>query len=501
MSTLKERDTMSNNALVPAAVLGLVVAAALTAHMTQSEGQAIAAPAPSSNPAAQVQPVYQAAALSSSGAALPDFRSIARDNRAAIVSINTVGRREAGDEGVPEELREFFRRFGQSPQAPRPSQGLGSGFIIDTEGTILTNAHVVRGADTITVTLADRRQISAEVVGSDDRTDVAVLKIEADDLQAVRLGDSERMEVGDWVLAIGSPFGLDYTATQGIVSATGRSLPNEVYVPFIQTDAAVNPGNSGGPLFNAQGEVIGVNSQILSRSGGYIGLSFAIPIRTAMQIAQQLKSKGFVERGWLGVLIQPVTRELAENFDLDRPVGALVAQVTPDSPAEAAGIEVGDVILGFEGQNVEESQQLPAMVAATAPGSEVKLQILRNGKRRTLDLTIGTLPEERSASNGNRSIQRDTNDRLGVRVADLSDDEREALGVSEGGVVVTDVGRGAAGQAGIRSGDVITQVNRRTVEGVESFNDLVENVDDDESILLLVRRGEGALFIVIDPTE
>ncbi|MCB1587534.1 MAG: DegQ family serine endoprotease, partial [Xanthomonadales bacterium] len=397
----------------------------------------------------------------------------------------------------------FKRFFGDQVSKPRYKRenSLGSGVIVDADGHIVTNHHVIADADSIRVQLADGRVADAKIVGRDPDTDLALLRIGLERLPVMPLGRSDQLQVGDVVLTIGNPIGLSQTVTQGIVSATGRSLPNEVYVPFIQTDAAVNPGNSGGPLFNAQGEVIGVNSQILSRTGGYIGLSFAIPIRTAMQIAQQLKSKGFVERGWLGVLIQPVTRELAENFDLDRPVGALVAQVTPDSPAEAAGIEVGDVILGFEGQNVEESQQLPAMVAATAPGSEVKLQILRNGKRRTLDLTIGTLPEERSASNGNRSIQRDTNDRLGVRVADLSDDEREALGVSEGGVVVTDVGRGAAGQAGIRSGDVITQVNRRTVEGVESFNDLVENVDDDESILLLVRRGEGALFIVIDPTE
>lgn len=497
---------MSNNALVPASVIGLVVAAALTAHLSQDNGKANAAPAAApaaSSPASVAAPAYQAAALSSQGAALPDFRSIARDNRAAIVSIATVGRRGGGgggNEGIPEELREFFRRFGQSPEAPRPSQGLGSGFIIDDQGTILTNAHVIRDADTITVTLADRRQISAEVIGADDRTDVAVLKIEADDLQAVRLGDSERMEVGDWVLAIGSPFGLDYTATQGIVSATGRSLPNEAYVPFIQTDAAVNPGNSGGPLFNAQGEVIGVNSQILSRSGGYIGLSFAIPIRTAMQVAEQLKSKGFVERGWLGVLIQPVTRELAQNFGLDRPVGALVAQVTPDSPAAKAGVEVGDIILEFDGQGVDESPQLPAMVAATAPGTEVELEVLREGKRRSLDLTIGTLPEERSAGRSG-PLQRDDNDRLELRVADLSGEEREALGVAEGGVVVTDVGRGPAAQAGIRAGDVITQVNRRNVEGVASFNALVNGVDEDESLLLLVRRGEGALFIVIDPVE
>lgn len=494
---------MSNNALVPAAVLGLVVAAALTAHLTQENGAAIAAPtAPTglATPATSAAPVIRAAALSSTGAALPDFRTIARDNRAAIVSINTVGRRSNdGADAVPEELREFFRRFGQGPADPRPSQGLGSGFIIDNQGTILTNAHVVKDADTITVTLADRRQISAEIIGSDERTDVAVLKIAADNLQAVRLGNSEQMEVGDWVLAIGSPFGLDYTATQGIVSATGRSLPNEAYVPFIQTDAAVNPGNSGGPLFNAQGEVIGVNSQILSRTGGYIGLSFAIPIRTAMQVAEQLKSKGYVERGWLGVLIQPVTRELAQNFALDRPVGAIVAQVTPDSPAQKAGIEVGDVILAFEGQEVEQSPQLPAMVSATAPGTKVKLQILRDGKRRTIDLTIGTLPEERSAQRS--PSRRDSNDRLDLRVADLKSDEREALGVDKGGVVVTDVGRGPAGRAGIRPGDVITQVNRRPVEGVEDFSAKIEAIDADESILLLVRRGEGALFLVIDPVE
>ena len=492
-------DSSTQKALVPVTVIALVVAAALGAHWTRDgDGVANAAvDATSAAPATQLIRASAPAALSTGGTALPDFRAIARDNRDAIVSINTLGQRSDGQmEGVPEEFQEFLRRFGQGQPNPRPSQGLGSGFIISTDGTILTNAHVVKDADTITVTLADRRQLSAEVIGSDERTDVAVIKVEADDLQPVHLGDSDAMEVGEWVLAIGSPFGLSYTATQGIVSATARSLPNEAFVPFIQTDAAVNPGNSGGPLFNANGEVIGINSQILSRTGGYIGLSFAIPIKTAIAVADQLKEKGFVERGWLGVLIQPVTRDLAENFDLDRPIGALVAQVSPNSPAERAGLEPGDVILKFNGAEVEESPQLPAMVSALAPGTEVKLQVLRDGKRKQIDLTIGTLEEERVAQRG--PIKRQSADRLDLRVADLSSDEREQLGVDEGGVVVTDAGSGPAARAGIRPGDVILQVNRKAVADADGFKELVDDLDDDDSALLLVKRGEGALFLVVE---
>lgn len=493
-------ESPTQKALVPATVIALVVVAALGAHWTRNgDGVAHAANGTSSAvPVATLVKTSTPAAVARSGVVLPDFRAIARDNRDAIVSINTLGTRGGSGqmEGVPEEFQEFLRRFGQGQPNPRPAQGLGSGFIISTDGTILTNAHVVKDADTITVTLADRRQLTAEVIGSDERTDVAVIKVEADDLQPVQLGDSDSMEVGEWVLAIGSPFGLSYTATQGIVSATARSLPNEAFVPFIQTDAAVNPGNSGGPLFNAQGQVIGINSQILSRTGGYIGLSFAIPIKTAMQVADQLKDKGFVERGWLGVLIQPVTRDLAENFDLDRPIGALVAQVSPDSPAERAGLQPGDVILSFNGAEVEESPQLPAMVSALSPGTEVELEVLRDGKRKQIDLTIGTLEEERVASRG--PIKRQSADRLDLRVADLSADEREQLGVDEGGVVVTDAGSGPAARAGIRPGDVILQVNRKAVEDADGFKSLVDDLDDDDSALLLVKRGEGALFLVVE---
>ena len=496
-------ESPTQKALVPVTVIALVVAAALGAHWTRGgDGVAHAAtPAPAQAQAQTLAAATIPAATSNNTISLPDFRSIARDNRDAIVSINTVGRRGGRGQmqGVPEEFQEFLRRFGQGQPNPRPSQGLGSGFIISTDGTILTNAHVVKDADTITVTLADRRQLTAQVIGSDERTDVAVIKVEGDNLQPVRLGDSDLMEVGEWVLAIGSPFGLSYTATQGIVSATARSLPNEAFVPFIQTDAAVNPGNSGGPLFNASGEVIGINSQILSRTGGYIGLSFAIPIKTAVAIADQLKEKGFVERGWLGVLIQPVTRDLAENFDLDRPIGALVAQVTPDSPAERAGLQPGDVILEFNGEEVEESPQLPAMVSALSPGTEVELRVLREGDRKTIDLTIGTLEEDRSAQSG--PIRRQSNDRLDLRVADLSDEEREQLGVPDGGVVVTDAGSGPAARAGVRAGDVILQVNRQSIDDADEFEELVNDLDGEDSALLLVKRGEGALFLVVEDLE
>lgn len=337
---------------------------------------------------------------------LSAFSPIVDRNSAAVVSISITSKVKAEQAKLPQELipqlpedspfNEFFKHFlEKNPDnlRERKARGVGSGFFISDDGYILTNAHVVKDAENIVVQLSNRREQSAKLIGLDIRTDVALIKIDARGLPTVKLGDSDILKVGEWVLAIGSPFGLERTATQGIVSALGRSLPSETYVPFIQTDVAVNPGNSGGPLFNLRGEVVGINSQIFSRTGGYMGLSFAIPINLGMQIANQLKNKGYVSRGWLGVMIQPLTRALAESFKLNRPTGALVAQVTPNSPADKAGVKVGDIILSYDGVKVFESAALPPLVGATPIGETVPIRILRNGKMKMLNVKIQALEE------------------------------------------------------------------------------------------------------------
>ena len=339
-------------------------------------------------------------------AELPDFTELVEKNAPAVVNISTVGedRRSSRRGGrQQEELEEFFRFFGPPGRRgggpSQPARSLGSGFIISDDGYILTNNHVVEGAKEIIVRLSDRREYVAELVGADVRSDLAVLKVEADDdLPTVSLGKSNGLKVGAWVLAIGSPFGFDYSVTAGIVSAKGRSLPtaqNENYVPYIQTDVAINPGNSGGPLFNLDGEVIGINSQIYSNSGGFMGVSFAIPIDVAMEVADQLRSDGRVSRGWLGVVIQDVTRDLAESFGLDRPHGALISQVYPGTPAEEGGLKEGDVITQFNGQSIERSSELPHFVGRVRAGSVAKLTLMRDGKRRTLDVKVGELADLR----------------------------------------------------------------------------------------------------------
>ncbi len=440
------------------------------------------------------------AAVGTSGMALPDFRTIVRNNVDAIVKIEVKENakpmnEQRGQSGDP--FQDFFQQFG-NPNAQRPpQQGMGSGFIIAGDGKILTNAHVVKGADVVSVRLNDQREFKAKVIGLDENTDVALLKIEAKGLPIVSLGNSDGLEVGEWVLAIGAPFGLDYSATQGIVSATGRELPNENYVPFIQTDAAVNPGNSGGPLFNVQGEVIGINSQIYSRSGGYMGLSFAIPIKTAMGIAKQLESKGFVERGWLGVVIQEMNPQLAQQFGLDKPTGALVGDVSPGSPAEAAGLKAGDVILKFGSQPVKSSRDLPPIVAATPIGEKTTVEIMRDGSKTTLDVKVGKLKEDRVASL--TPTTPDDATALNLTVQDLNEQQREQLGVKQGGVVVTEVDNGPAAEAGVREGDVVLQVNRKPVTSAKGFSDLVQARKKSDSTLLLIRRGGSSVFIVVEP--
>jgi serine protease Do len=370
-------------------------------------------------------------------------------------------------------------------------RGEGSGFIVSPDGVILTNAHVVDDASRVTVKLTDHREFEARVIGSDAKSDVAVLKIDAANLPVVRLGDPGALEVGEWVVAIGSPFGFDNSVTAGIVSAKGRSLPDDTYVPFIQTDVAVNPGNSGGPLFNLRGEVVGINSQIYSRSGGYQGVSFAIPIDVAMNVGRQLQSSGHVTRGRLGVGIQDVDQALAESFGLDVPMGALVASIDEDGPARAAGMKAGDVILAFDGKAVESAGQLPALVAAAKPGSTVEVSIWRDHARREVHVKVGqTTDGEAVASNADAA----EGGGLGMSVRPLEPSERSATG-GEDALVVESVS-GAAAEAGLRPGDIVLAANGRPVHEVGELRDAVKGAK--KHVALLVQRGEARIFVPVE---
>lgn len=429
---------------------------------------------------------------------LPDFTDLVERQGTTVVNISTTqtGRGSVALPNVPEDdpFYEFFRRFIPNP-GPREfqSQSLGSGFIISGDGYILTNAHVVDAAEEITVKLNDKREFKAKVIGADRRTDIALLKIEASGLQAVRFGDPGRLRVGEWVVAIGSPFGFENTVTAGIVSAKGRSLPQENFVPFIQTDVAVNPGNSGGPLFNMRGEVVGINSQIYSRTGGFMGLSFAIPIDVANEIVQQLRTTGKVTRGRIGVVIQPITKELAESFGLPKPAGALVNSVEKGGPAEKAGIESGDVILRFDGKTVNSSEDLPRIVGGTRPGSRVTVQLWRNKAAREVQVTVAELQDDRAARQSRRGGKPPATSQYGLALSDLTDAQRKELKV-EGGVLVENA-QGAAARAGIRRGDVILAVNNQDVKSVEQFKELMSQAEKGRIVALLVRRGANSLYI------
>ncbi len=442
-------------------------------------------------------------------ARVPDFTEIVEDNREAVVNIATTQNierrdRSSGGYGLPEgmleqlppdhPLRDFLERFGErGPDGPpqRRGQSLGSGVITSSDGYILTNAHVIADADSIVVKLHDNREFDAEVVGIDERSDVGLLKIDATDLPTAEIGDSSELKVGEWLLAIGAPFGLDYTATQGIVSALDRSLPNDTYTSFIQTDVAVNPGNSGGPLFNADGEVIGINSQIFSRTGGYMGLSFAVPINSAVEVARQLRETGKVERGYLGVTVQPVDRGLAESFGLDKTIGALVAEVMPDSPAAAAGFQAGDVILEFNGNPVEESSDLPPLVGRTSIGSEADVLIMREGDRQTLTVTVGAL----SDFDDNNQTEGPGQTSLSVNLRELTSSERKEMGLGERGLLVEEVGQGAVAEAGIRPGDILLQLGPRPLKTVRDFEQAVTELPSGRPIAVQVRRGDSTLFV------
>jgi serine protease Do len=432
---------------------------------------------------------------------LPLFTDLVRENSPAVVNISSTQIRES--RGGPElsedhPFFEFFERFGGRGQpGPRFGQSRGSGFIVSNDGVVLTNYHVVENADEIIVRLSDRREFVAEVLGYDQRSDLAVLRIQADELPVVRVGSSAELEVGEWVLAIGSPFGFEHSVTAGIVSAKQRSLPRENYVPFIQTDVAINPGNSGGPLFNLDGEVVGINSHIYSRTGGFMGLSFAIPIELAMDVADQLRSTGRVARGWLGVVIQDVSRDLAESFSMDRPYGALVADMVVDSPAQAAGFEVGDIIVGFSGQTVHTSSELPPMVGRTRVGSEVEVDVIRRGEPRTILLEIGELPDELMVAGPRQAPPPSTGEavigRLGLQLRDLAADELAALDL-DGGVIVDAVNEGPAADSGLRRGDVITMLNQRRIRSVDEFLQVLADVQPGTAVPLLVHRGGSPRF-------
>ncbi|MCK5831281.1 MAG: DegQ family serine endoprotease [Methylococcales bacterium] len=443
-------------------------------------------------------------------AQLPDFTEMVKENGDAVVNISTTHKapelRQGGNgsqnlpNDIPPEMEELFKHFFNNPGfgqdlQPRDSKSLGSGFIISDDGYVLTNHHVVNGADEIIVKLKDRRQLVAKLIGSDERTDIALLKVEATNLPVVEIGSPSQLQVGEWVLAIGTPFGFDQSVTAGIVSAKGRSLPGGSYVPFIQTDVAINPGNSGGPLFSMKGKVVGVNSQIYSRSGGYMGLSFSIPIDVAMNVVDQIKTKGSVSRGWLGVQIQDVTRELAESFNMDKPYGALISKVISDSPSEKAGFQIGDVIIEFDGRVVDTSAELPPIVGMTTLDKEVKVKVIREGKEKTVKVVVGLLPVE-SALVENKKTDKQFN-RLGLVVSELTSPQRKQLELPNSGVLVKHVKKGAAFDVGIQQGDVILRVQNNDIRNLNDFDKIVKKLPIGESIAVLIQRRGSPIFLAL----
>ncbi|MGH8578845.1 MAG: Do family serine endopeptidase [Gammaproteobacteria bacterium] len=452
------------------------------------------------------------------GGELPDFTELAAENRASVVNIGTTFKRGGKKDRLPKEFKipdlpegspfnDFFRRFfeEEGPQGFTPQTSLGSGFVISKDGYVISNYHVVKEADEILVRLSDRREYVAKAIGTDERSDLAVLKIDANDLPVAKIGRSANVKVGEWVLAIGSPFGFDYSVTAGIVSAIGRNLPNENYVPFIQTDVAINPGNSGGPLFNLDGEVIGVNSQIYSRTGGFMGLSFAIPIDVAMNVYHQLRDKGSVIRGWLGVLIQDVTKELAESFRMDKPRGALVAEVLPNSPASKSGFKTGDVVIEFDGDPIDLSSDLPPMVGSTAVDKKTPVKIIREGTTQTLEVIIGELPPEEeielstTEKPGKPGTTREK--RLKLVLEDLAKEQREKLKLGDHGVLVQEVEEGPAQKAGVLEGDVILQIDSKKVKDSKHLKELVAQLPEGKAVPMLIQRKGGPIFLALKISE
>ena len=490
---------MSHQRLAQRAALLTVLSAFLAACLGDSSAQQPNAASDLQQPAA---PAAQAVSASSESVArtLPDFAPLVEKYGPAVVNVEVVQQiRTRGPRIPPDDpFYEFFRRFGiPGPEGfdrrgEIPARGAGSGFIVTPDGYILTNAHVVANADEVIVRLTDRREFQAKVIGIDERTDVAVIKIDAKNLPTVRIGDPSKLKPGEWVLAIGSPFGFENSATAGIVSATSRALPSDNYVPFIQTDVAVNPGNSGGPLFNMRGEVVGINSQIFSRTGGYMGLSFAIPIDVATHVQEQLIRTGRVVRGRIGVTIQDVNAQLAESFGLDRPRGALVASVENDGPADKAGIQPGDVILSVNGKPIEQYGELSGEISRMKPGSQAQLQVWRNGRQREITVRVGELQEQpsRFASRAG-GAEADEAAKLGLAVRPLAPEEKERI-QTQGNIIVEDVS-GPAAVAGVQPGDIILGVNGKRINSVEELRELAKSAG--KSVALLIQRGENQIFV------
>ena len=496
--------------LIAAIVGALSIAVPVGAIYMGSASRAAATAAIAAAPAATTAP-----AASTPGVMLPDFSSMVQKFGPAVVNISVVTKvptnydpqEEQGDEGDDSgngngngndlnpfgpnsPFAPFFRGMPFRMPQPAPVRGEGSGFIIHPDGVIMTNAHVVNGASEVTVRLTDRREYTAKVIGVDTRSDIAIVKIPAKDLPTVRVGDSRALKVGEWVLAIGAPFGFENSATAGIVSAKGRVLPDSGYVPFIQTDVPINPGNSGGPLFNMRGEVIGINSQIYSRSGGYMGVSFSIPIDVAMQVGQQLQTTGHVSRGKLGVLIQAVTQGLADSFGLPQPEGALVSSVEKGGPAERAGIEPGDVILKLNGTALKDSSELPVQIAGLAPGTSVNLEIWRNHATRDLSVKLGAMEDKRTAANVK---PHEGGGKLGLAVRPLTPEE-ERSGQLKSGLVV-ERSSGPAAEAGIQPGDVVLAANGAPVANAEELKSAVDKSKG--HVALLIQRGDTRLFVPV----
>jgi len=457
-----------------------------------------------------ITPVFAPALSQAEG--LPDFTELVEKQSASVVNISTTQAPKAGEPNE-DAMQDFFKHYGipvppgGMPGMPRGNGGgrggedqhsLGSGFIISADGYVLTNAHVVQDADEITVSLTDKRKLIAKVIGSDRKTDVALIKIEATGLQPVKMGDADKLKVGEWVVAIGSPFGFESTVTKGIVSAKGRSLPQETLVPFIQTDVPINPGNSGGPLFNMKGEVIGINSQIYSRTGGFMGLSFAIPIDVALDVSKQLRETGHVTRGWLGVVIQDVTQDIADSFGLSSPQGALIANVEKGGPGDKGGLMPSDIITQFDGKPIRSREDLPRVVGATKPGHEVPVTVWRKGKSTQLHFAVGEMPSD--SQNGMRPASRRKGSdspaaKIGLGLNNLKDEQKKELDIKSG-VLIEDA-NGSAAKAGLQAGDVILSINNVDVSSVEEFNRALGGVADKKAIALLVRRGDSSRFITL----
>jgi serine protease Do len=501
------RRTLVVGAVVSA--VGLALSSSLLPHPSQAQTNAAPVAQAATTAAGQQAPVLVKG--------LPDFTELVERVGPSVVSIRTTQRvgDDAGDEdgeGPDAQMREFFKRFFGQPmphQQPRKNspkkgneqgeerpRGVGSGFIVTQDGYVMTNAHVIDGADEVYVNLTDKREFKAKVIGADKRSDVAVLKIEAKSLPAVTIGDVNKLKVGEWVMAIGTPFGLDNTVTAGIVSAKARDTGEEIR--FIQTDVAVNPGNSGGPLINMRGEVVGINSQILSRSGGFMGISLSIPVDDAMKVADQLRSAGKVVRGRIGVAIAPVTKDVAESIGLGKPVGALVQSVEAGTPAEKAGVEAGDIITRFAGQAIEKAQDLPRLVGSTKPGTKSTMQVFRRGAYKDLTVTVAELDAPKTKAEQAAEVNKLAAGSLGLNLRDLSAEQKRELKQS-GGVLVEGV-EGPAARAGLRAGDVLLAVANVQVASVKDFEAVLAKLDKAKPVSVLVRRGDWAQYAVIRPS-